>query len=217
VLGLSISILVAAAAFAFYAWQFWSTHNSKGRATQILYWIEHFLCGHGHVTGIKWISKSEFEVPLRLVSNVFNRASVRVQMADGKVLWKWSRRTAAEDAETITFRADLDYKPAFNVELNNMRWFARSTKDNDPTGPGWTFESVAPVVLTTRLDWEKEVTAAFQSMMTVENKEDLQVRFCKTSPHFTVTLPLAKITPGSEMPVFELLNSIATVSSAEAS
>jgi hypothetical protein len=98
-----------------------------------------------------------------------------------------------------------------------MRWFARSRKDNDPTGPGWSFERVEPVVLTTRLTWEKEVTAAFQSMMHVENKEDLQVTFRKTSPHFSVTLPLEKITPSAELPVFEMLNTIAAVNSTEAS
>ena len=213
-LGLSISIFLAAIAVALYAWQFWSSHSSKGRAVQILYWIEQFLCGHGHVTGLKWISKSEFEVPLRLASNVFYRASVRVRIANGKLPWQRSR---SAETETMTFRADLDYTPAFNVELKNMRWFARSRKENDPSSPGWKFESVAPVVLTTRLNWEKDVTAAFQSMMGMESKEDLQVTFRRTSPHFSVTLPLEKITPGSELPVFEMLNSIATVSSAEAS
>jgi hypothetical protein len=214
VLGLSISILLASVAIALFIWRYWSSHSSKGRAVQILYWIEQFLCGHGHVTGIKWISKSEFEVPLRLVSNVFNRAGVRVKMAKGGLPWRKNNRA---EAETVTFYSDLDYRPAFNVELNNMRWFARSCKDNDPSGPGWNFERVEPVVLTTRLTWEKEITAAFQSMMHVENKEDLQVMFRKTSPHFSVTLPLEKITPSAELPVFEMLNAIATVNSAEAS
>ncbi len=212
-IGLVISILLAAAAFAFYGWQFWSTHSNKGRAVHILCWIEQFLNGHGHVTGIRWISKSEFEVPLRLASHVFNRASVRVNIASARAPWNLFKKAAAAEAETLTFRADLDYRPAFSAELRNMRWFARSTKDKSPSAPGWKFESVTPVVLTTRLNWEREITAAFQSMMAVENKEDLQVTFRKTSPHFSVTLPLEKIDPGSELPLFEMLNSIATVSS----
>src|SRR5438876_8466479 len=197
VLGLSISIFFAATALVLYAWQFWSTHSKKGRAVQILYWIEQFLCGHGHVTGIKWISKSEFEVPLRLASNVFNRASVRVKIASGRLPWR--REQEAASSETMTFTADLDYKPAFNVDLNNMRWFARSRKENNPSAPGWRFERVEPVVLTTRLTWEREITATFQSMVGLEEKENLQVTFRKISPHFSVTLPLEKITPGSEM------------------
>jgi hypothetical protein len=214
VLGLSISIFLASVALATFAWRYWSSHSTKGRAVQILYWIEQFLCGHGHVTGIKWISKSEFEVPLRLVSNVFNRAAVRVKMTESGLPW---RKVVNSQGETMTFYADLDYRPAFSVELKNMRYFARSRKENDPTEPGWTFERIEPVVLTTRLTWEKEITAAFQSMMQVENKEDLQVKFRKTSPHFSVTLPLEKITPSAELPVFEMLNAIATVNSAEAS
>ncbi len=212
-MGLTISIVVAAAALAFYGWQFWSTHSNRGRAVHILCWIEQFLGGHGHVTGIRWISKSEFEVPLRLVSNVFNRASVRVKITSARVPWKLLKKAGAGEAETLTFRADLDYRPAFSAELRNMRWFARSAKENNPSAPGWKFESVTPVVLTTRLNWEREITAAFQSMMAIENKEDLQVTFRKTSPHFSVTLPLEKINPGSDVPLFEMLNSIATVSS----
>lgn len=173
---------------------------------QILYWIEQFLGGHGHVTGMKWTSGSEFEVPLRLASGVFNRARVRVKIAPASLPWE-----RAGNAETMTFSADLDYKPAFDAELANMRWFARSRKDNDLTAPGWKFENIAPVVLTTRLTWEREITSAFQTMMQVENKEDLQVVFRKTSPHFSVTLPLEKITPGADAPVFEMLNAIATV------
>ena len=116
----------------------------------------------------------------------------------------------------MTFHADLDYRPAFNIDLKNMRFFARSKKDNDLNSPAWQFEKFEPVVLTTRLDWEKELTAAMQSVLGVEQKEDFQVTFRKTSPNFSVTLPLEKITPGSELPVFELLNSIATYSSAQA-
>lgn len=208
-----ISIVVMAAALVFCGWQFWARHSNKGRAVNILCWIEQFLCGHGHVTGIRWLSQSEFEVPLRLVSNIFNRASVHVKIAHARVPWNLFRQHSGSDVETLTFRADLDYRPAFTAELRNMRWFARSTKEKSPSEPGWKFESVTPVVLTTRLTWEREITAAFQSMMSVENKEDLQVTFRKTSPNFSVTFPLEKITPGSEVPLFEMLNSIATVSS----
>lgn len=214
VVAISIAVLLASAGF--YAWRFWSSHSSKGRAVQILYWIEKSLCGHGHVTGIKWISRSEFEVPLRLMSNVFNRATVRVNIHEDRP-FRWFQRNASPEPETMTFLADLDYKPAVNVEMNNMRWFARSKKVNDLNAPGWRFEKFEPVVLTTRLDWEKELTAAMQSVLGVEQKEDFQVVFRKTSPHFSVTLPLERITPGSELPVFELLNSIATYSSAQTS
>ena len=168
------------------------------------------------MTGIRWVSKTEFEVPLRLMSNVFNRATVRVNIGSKKP-FQWLKRNSTPEPETMTFLADLDYKPAVNVEMNNMRWFARSKKDNDFDSPGWQFEKFDPVVLTTRLDWEKELTSAMQSVLGVEQKEDFQVIFRKTSPHFSVTMPLEKITPGSELPVFELLNSIATYSSAEAS
>jgi hypothetical protein len=215
VVSLTAALVVAVAAF--YGWRFWTAHTNRGRAVEILCWIEKSLCGHGHVTGIRWLTKSEFEVPLRLASNVFVRSNVRVKIADEKLLWHGLKRETAIEPETMTFHADLDYKPAFNMELNNLRFFARSKKDNDLSSPSWQFEKFEPIVLTTRLDWEKELTAAMQSVLGVEQKEDFQIIFRKTSPNFSVTLPLEKITPGSELPVFELLNSIATYSSAQAS
>jgi hypothetical protein len=199
-------------------WYFWSVRSNRLRAVQILYWIENSLSGQGHVTGIKWTSLSEFEVPVKMASKLFRRASILVKISSYKVPINWIlARFQEPELETLTFQADFDLHPTFNLQLQNRRWFARSQKNLDVEAPGWHFENCVPVVLTTRLDWEKELTSAIQSVLAVDERENMQVEFRKSSPHFSATVPLEAITPESQMAVFELLGAIASRASAKAS
>jgi hypothetical protein len=199
-------------------WYFWSARSNRLRAVQVLYWIENALAGKGHVTGIRWISLSEFEVPVKMASKLFRHPSILVKISAYKVPVNWIIAHFREpEPETLTFRADFDPHPAFNLQLQNRRWFARSQKTLDLDAPGWQFESCLPVVLTTRLDWQKELTTAIQSVLAVEQRENMQVEFQESSPHFRATVPLEAITPESQMAVFELLGSIASRATAKAS
>jgi hypothetical protein len=199
-------------------WYLWSVRSNRVRAVQVLYWIENALDGQGHVTGIRWISISEFEVPVRLASKMFRRASVLVKISAYKKPISWFLAQLQEpEPETLTFQADFDLQPSFNLELQNRRWFARTQKNLDLETPGWEFEACLPVVLTTRLDWQRELTTAMQSVLAVEQRENMQVSFQSSSPHFSATLPLEAITPESHMPVFDLLKEIAARASAKTS
>ncbi|MCU1285472.1 MAG: hypothetical protein JWO13_1822 [Acidobacteriales bacterium] len=199
-------------------WYFWSVRSNRQRAVQILYWIENALGKQGHVTGIRWHSVSEFEVPVRMASKLFRKSSILVKISSYRIPINWLlARINEPEAETLTFQADLDLHPTFNLELQNRRWFARSQKNLNVEGPGWQFEGCVPVVLTTRLDWQKELTTAIQSVLAVDQRENLQVQFRQSSPHFTATVPLDAITPESQMAVFDLLGSIVSRASAKAS
>jgi hypothetical protein len=188
------------------------------RAVQVLYWIENALGGQGHVTGIRWISISEFEVPVRLASKMFRRASILIKISAYKKPISWLlERVQEPEPETLTFQADFDLQPNFNLELQNRRWFARTQKNLNLDNPGWQFEGCLPVVLTTKLDWQRELTTAMQSVLAIEQRENVQVTFQTTSPHFSATVPLEAITPESHMPVFDLMKEIAARASAKAS
>lgn len=199
-------------------WYFWSVRSNRTRAVQVLYWIENALAGKGHVTGIRWISLSEFEVPVKMASKLFRRTSILVKISSYKRPINWiMARIQEPEPETLTFQADFDLHPSFNLELQNRRWFARSQKTLNLDSPGWQFEGCLPVVLTTRLDWQKELTTAIQSVLAVEERENMQVHFRQTSPHFSATVPLEAITPESKVAIFELLGSIASRATAKAS
>ncbi len=131
-------------------WYLLCVRANRNRAVRILHWIESALGGQGHVTGMTWITASEFEVPVRLSASVFRKSKLLVCMTPRELPLNWLiGRLSNRHPETLTFTADLDLKPSFVLQVQSMRWFARSRKDADPADGNWTFENNAPVVLTT--------------------------------------------------------------------
>lgn len=210
---MSISLAVGFMA----AWYLWVRRASRDRAIQVLHWIETSLGGYGHVTGIRWVDSETFEVPIRIPKNVFRKPCFRVQVAAPKLplFWFWRKIRAKQD--TLFFSADLDYAPRFAMKLHTQRWFARTQKDATSDDAGWDFESCQPVVLTTRLDWQKEVAGLMQSMMTCAHRENLNLEFRKDSPHLTMRMPLENIRPESGCQIFAVLKTVADGVSAKAS
>jgi hypothetical protein len=207
-------------AVSFGAWYLYAVRAHRKRAVQVLHWIENALDGHGHVTGIQWISPSEFAVPVKFVSRLFHNASVlvRFQPFEEPLRWAW-QRWKQDTKECITFRADLDCVPLFSMQMQNLRWFARSRKKLSPGSGKWTFEVAQPFLMTTRMDWQKEITSAFNSVLSCEQKEFLELSFRRQSPHFTATVPLETIAPscGAEANMFHALREIALSTTEKAS
>src|SRR5258706_5389742 len=200
-------------------WYLLCVRANRNRAVRILHWIESALGGQGHVTGMTWITASEFEVPVRLSASVFRKSKLLVCMTPRELPLNWLiGRLSKRHSETLTFTADLDLKPSFVLQVQSMRWFARSRKDADPADGNWTFENNAPVVLTTRADWQNEVAGIVQCMLECEQREGLQLQFRKTSPHFRATVPLSAIEPAEQdsWQIFDMLRSIAAGASAKA-
>jgi hypothetical protein len=97
-----------------------------------------------------------------------------------------------------------------------MRWFARSSKI--VPDDAWAFESTEPVVLTTRLDWQKEITGAMQSLLSCDERENLDLKFQQKSPHFTATLSMTDVDlrQHPSCGIFEVLCSVSASASPRA-
>ena len=214
-----VSIYVFTCLASLAAWQIWSRRASRDRALEVLHLLERALYGQGHVTGIRWLSATSFEVPVRLSAPLFQRARFVVHTVAQDFPLAWAvRRWRQRQPETLTFFADLDFRPNFAIEVQTLRSFARSRKDLDTSHPGWTFETAAPVVLTTRLDWQKEVTCAIQSLLGCGERDNINLEFQPRSPNFRATMPLDTIEISSAQPcqLFELLRTVAEGASAKA-
>lgn len=200
-------------------WNIVSRRQTRNRAIQVMHWLERALGGHGHVAGIQWMGPAEFQVPVRMAHGAFREARVSVRLKRHEFPLVWLGTLLRKDAEeTLTFLADLDLNPTFSMQLQSMRWFARSSKNLDPQTKGWQFESAAPVVLTTRTEWQKQITTIIQSILSCEHRESLHLAFNRRSPHFSATLPLECIVPDKvdEWRFFDALRTIAEVASAKA-
>lgn len=193
ILGLS---LLGAAAFCA-AWYWLAVRHNRRRALQVLRWIESALAGQGQVSGIRWLAHSRFKVPLRLRCGVFHRAWMLVDLnpREMPLHWLWSNPAGRKDV--LTFQADLDLPPSFSLEVHNFRLLARTPNSSPDSWGSERFEHTGPFVISTRADWQKEISSAMTSLVNPESREFLDINFQRSSPHFSVRLPLASIAPDS--------------------
>lgn len=177
------------------SWYWISKRLARRKAARILRWIQASLASQGRVIGMRWISLSCFKVSLRLNSSLFQHAWMIVELAPRGTPVTWLCSRLGKQQDRVIFQADLDWAPTFSLDVHNFRCFARSSRKISPPHSKWTFEQTGPFIITTRMDWQKEITSAMGSLGT-GNREFLNVRFNRHSPHFSVTMPLQAISPG---------------------
>lgn len=207
-LAVGLSILVI--------WRFYYARKAKQRAFQVLGWIEGVLSGQGHITGIEWKTSCSFSLPLRLREHTFRSATLRVNLIPRELPLKWATAKIKDQQETLIFEADLDWAPPFSLELQSYRLFARTRKELTPDTPGWNFEQTTPFVLTTRKEWQTEISSVISSVLSCQERQFLSIAFSRESPHFTATLALSSIAPDSpyRSDIFPSLRELATSASA---
>lgn len=188
----------------------------KRRSLEVMGWIDGLIGGQGQVTGITWQGPSSFRLPLRLRSSTFRNACLHVKLISGDGPLSWLLGRLKNDQERLVFEADLDWAPHFSLELQSYRMFARTRKDLSPEGPGWQFEQSTPFILTTRKDWQKEITTVISSLVGCPERQFLSIVFRPESPHFSATLALDSISPDSpsRTEIFDSLRELAAGASA---
>jgi hypothetical protein len=116
-----IAIDVIAGVVLVLAWYFGFLRYNRRKALQILNWIERAFHGHGQVAGVRWESTCRFRVQLRLSSSIFRQASLAIQLLPRELPFSWLSSRLRRQHETLTFQADLDCPPSFNLEVHNHR------------------------------------------------------------------------------------------------
>ena len=187
-------ILVATIALGV-TWHCISLRYKRHKAQEVLHWIQSSLAGRGHVVGITWLTSSRFRVPLRLTCGVFHRAWVMVELHTQQTPFQWAFNKIRGRREVLTFQADLDFPPAFSLQVQHFRWFARSSPKTSISQPGWRFEHLPPVMISTSPAKQQEITNAMTSLSQSDNGEFLEISFQRHSPHFSATLPLEALAP----------------------
>jgi len=195
---MAILFVTAVALIAlFVTWYAVSLRRKREKAREIVRWIQASLAGRGHVVGISWTAASRFRVPLRLTCGVFRRAWVLVEMRTQETPAHWLVQKISNPQEVITFQADLDSPPTFSLQMQNFRWFARSSPKTAIENAGWQFERLPSVMITTKPASHKEIAGTMTALSRGDNGEFLEVSFQRNSPHFSATLPLDALAPGA--------------------
>ncbi len=197
-------------------WYLWFARANRLKSARILRWVEGVFAGHGQVVGIHWITASRFHVRLRLASNLFQRAGLTVQLLPRELAPHWLIARLRKKQETLTFEADLDCAPGFNLEVHNHRWCGRSHKKVRVDAERSLIEHCGPFVLTTRNDWQREITTMMTALVASRDCDFLSVCFRRTSPHFSATVPVQSLAPdaGTDSDLFDVLRELAAGASA---
>ncbi len=196
-------------------WYAWFHSANRRKSVQVLQRIKTAFAGHAQIVGVRWTASSRFLVKLRVLSTLFQHASVLVQLHPRELPLNWAWARLRKQPETLTFEADLECPPAFNLEVHNHRWCGRTRKF--PRKPGRVaLEHTAPFVITTRNDWQREITTMMTALVASRDCDFLTVHFRRSSPHFSATVPLDSISPEpqSEAQIFDVLRELASCASA---
>ncbi len=212
----SVAIDVLAGILLVAVWYYVFVQMNRKRSAWILAWIDAAFSGYGHVAGVQWVTPSRFQVRLRLTNCGFKHPTIMVQLAPRERPLQWFINKLRKKPETLTFEANLHCPPSFNLDVQNHRWCGR-TRRNLPRNPqGWKLESIGPFVISSRHNWQREITNMMNSVMASRSCNFLNVSFRRSSPHFSATVPLDSLesTQSAGGSVFEVLRELAAGASA---
>ena len=197
------------------AWYFWFIHVNRNRAVRIVQWICDACAGHGRVARVCWVSASRFLVHIHFSSHRFHEARVCVRLLPREMPLNWLISRWRCQQETLTFEADLDCPPAFNLEVNNCRWQRKLPRRSTPDPDRLMLVRSGPIVLTTRGDWQRDLTNMMDGFLASRDCDFQTVSFQRHSPHFSATVPLHSLDAHDRCStrLFEALDELATEAS----
>ena len=196
-----VGIYLALMLLFWLGWASWFRHQNRRRSQRALAWIECAFQGHGHVAGVHWAGPSNFRVQLKLGQQLFQHASVAVQLLPRESPVGWLRAAWHKQQEVLTFTSDLELPPEFDLQVENHRWCGRTRRHMPPEHHLHTMRTT-PFMITTRMEWQNRCTM-LDALIASRERDFLSVNYRRESPHFAATLPLDCLNPhGGEVSNF---------------
>jgi hypothetical protein len=209
-----VLIDVAAGAVLVLAWYLWFRRQNRRKCLEVLQSIKTTFAGHAQIVAVRWAGASKFSVRLRVLSSLFRHASVLVELYPRELPLNWLWARFRKRRETLTFEADLECPPAFNLQVFHHRWCGR-TRHFPRKHIRVAVEHCTPFVLTTRNDWQREITTMMAGLVASRDCDFLSVHFRRTSPHFSAAVPLDSFSAEeADAEMFEVLRELASCASA---
>ncbi len=196
------------------SWYFWVRRTNHRRSIQILRWIDCAFSGHAAASQVRWRTASLFQLELQLAPSMFRSVSLTVQLEPREMPLNWLLWRLRREKETVTFEAVLEYKPSVNLHVHNHRWCARTLRKRPQTWETWQFESLGPVVISTRENWNQDIGHMLEALLATRSRDFLHLAIRKKAPHFLACAPLQSLRPdGHGAAMFDVLHELASTSS----
>ena len=192
-------------------WYLWFKWLNRRRSRRILQWIKCAFRGHGAVSQAHWHGASRFGVDLRLASSIFRRASLEVQLQPREMPLSWLLSRLRRHGETVTFEAELEFRPSLNFHVQNHRWCGRTRRIHPASWSKWHLENLSPVVLSTQPNWREELAQMVEALLASRACDFMHLAFRKKAPHFVACAPLQSLSPDAEgSAMFAVLQELAS-------
>ncbi len=212
----SVGVNFIIAGLAVLTWYIVFRIVNRRHGSDAIEWIETALSFHGEISAVKWLSASRVYVRLRLASSPFRQPTLLIQLMPREMPLEWLLSWWRGTKESVTFQANFDCAPGFNLEVQNLRMFARTRRRLKPNTKTWTFEHVGPFVISTRRDWKRDLMNLMDGLVASRACDFTGVSFRNRSPHFSATVPLNSFSPQAqaENDLFDVLGELASGASA---
>jgi hypothetical protein len=174
-------------------WYFcWARYN-RYRAGKALRFMEAACAGKGRLVESHWSSFSRMHARLRFAPHWFENARITIRLLPRPVPLQWLYQVLTKQRETLTFEADLDAAPGFQLDLLRQRWVTHKQIRTSASTQNWSINRPGPVILTTRSEWVHDLTPVVNTVMTSKGHSLLTVRFSRESPHISAAVDLEKV------------------------
>ena len=206
-----IAIDVPGAIALLLLWYLLFSRYNRRKAKEILQRLRRAFASQAQIMSVRWMGASRFIIKLRVVGTLFQQATVQVHLHKRPFPFVWFWELLRKRKEQMTFEADLECPPGFNLEVQNHRWCGR-TRGSPRDLQRMALDQCGPFVLTTRNDWQRDITAMMSALVASRDCDFLSVNFRRTSPNFSATLPLYSITQETayEAQFFDVLQELAS-------
>ena len=184
----AIDALIASALLAFWYWA-WVEYNRR-RARRVLEWVQAACLGKARVLQTRWANATQLQARVAFSAEWLENARLTVELLPRPIPLKWLLSLCRHQKETLTFEADLDYVPGFNLEIYRHRWMAHTGKAAELDPQHWHITRPGAIVLTTRASFPQEVAPIVNTLLTSRKHELVSVCFHPHSPHLVATVAL---------------------------
>lgn len=186
-----IDVVLALAGFSL--WYFCLARYNRRRGAKALRWVQAACASRGKITAWEWQGPNHLQARLAFAAHWFENARVIVCLRPRPLPLHWIRSLWLKQKETLTFEADLDCAPDFQLQVFRHRWLTHKYAESRSRRK-WEVHSPGPVILTTRTEWTDDLDPVVNALMTSRGHNLLNVRFRPDSPHLAATLPLEALT-----------------------
>ena len=186
-----IDALTAGALLAL--WYFCMARYNRHKGVLALRWVEAACSGKGRVVESNWLGACRLQAKLGFASHWFENAHVTVRLLPRPLPLRWLLSLWRRQRETLTFEADLDCAPTFQLQIFRHRWLTHKHSRLASRSKTWSISRPGPVVLTTRTQWTQELTPVVNTLMTSRGHHLITVRFRPESPHLAATVALESL------------------------